>query len=634
MSAKRTGLIGLLIVMSGFSGVCHGKPLAAGQGKKGAWWMRQTAMSKDGTLDLANKPWWPKAVELKVGEQFVVDRKGAAAGRMLVRCERFDTRSRKKVVGIVWVIDDDNDGSINSGGDVDSDCYVVDYDCDGVVDRIVDYIDNDGDNDADEMDIRYFVKGQLRYSWFGDDLDDDSLMWSLGGYEYAGTSFFESDPYGDNMIYLNKLNPNTGKWAPFSECPFAFYDTDGDGYSETVVRISAASLAFDIVKFPDYANSFRRITGDWSPEMDKMGAVNVRYSFDIDGGSSKKTPLHYDFGFNLIGAAAYDYPGMYKYNAKRRPPQIVCVTPYKDLREIADNYNAEQTGFSWNENFDDTLNIGYEPKIKRQRNSDDWRWEGVFWTWERRFMHNTGNPTLRWNIRREWSSKEAKNRKLYYSGVDKRIHLYGAEEGWIKVGHFADLPAIGEIRMFDSDGNGYFDRWEYYSADTASVPVRVSTVRDEKAELLEWNPEAIGDFYTSKVLPEAMSENTGLMEAMSKVLPFEMSADLQKAVKIGPVNFQRYAQDVARELQYQNLRRHFMEKANLLLRTHKHDDLRKVKVDQMQSSANSSTAWLLIRLLADLDIAYGQGDYGSAIVVLEKIAVFGQTVSLKSPTSF
>ena len=119
----------------------------------------------------------------------------------------------------------------------DSDCYVADYGRDGVVDRMVDYLDNDGDGDPDEMDIRYFVDGELRYCWFGDDVDDDSAMWSLSGYEYGGPSFFESDPYGDSMIYMNKLDTEKGVWSPISECPFAFYDTDGDGYSETVVRV-------------------------------------------------------------------------------------------------------------------------------------------------------------------------------------------------------------------------------------------------------------------------------------------------------------------------------------------------------------------------------------------------------------
>ena len=90
---------------------------------------------------------------------------------------------------------------------------------------------------------------------------------------------------------------------------------------------------------------------------------------------------------------------------------------------------------------------------------DDYRWEGVFWIWERRFMENTGGPGQKWNVRREYSPRASDRRELYYSGIDRRIHLKHAEEGWMQSGHFAGLDELGEIRMFDTDGNGYFDRW-------------------------------------------------------------------------------------------------------------------------------------------------------------------------------
>ena len=71
---------------------------------------------------------------------------------------------------------------------------------------------------------------------------------------------------------------------------------------------------------------------------------------------------------------------------------------FKDLRALSDRYAAAETGFSWHEQHDDTIAIGAPP-----HEEDDFRWEGVFWIWERRFMENTGGPVQRWNIRREWS---------------------------------------------------------------------------------------------------------------------------------------------------------------------------------------------------------------------------------------
>ena len=197
------------------TGYCQPQSLKCGQGLHGPWWMQQTAMTEQGKIDLSSKPWWKQAKELQVGESFTIEASGPAKPySTLIQKEICATRSGKQVEAIVWIIDDDADGSMLTGGDGDSDCYVADYGVDGLVDRIVDYIDNDDDNDPDEMDIRYFTNGKLNYSWFGMDLDDDSKMWSLRGYEYGGPSFFEADPYGDSMICMNKLNPKDGVWSP------------------------------------------------------------------------------------------------------------------------------------------------------------------------------------------------------------------------------------------------------------------------------------------------------------------------------------------------------------------------------------------------------------------------------------
>ncbi len=188
-----------------------------------------------------------------------------------------------RTAGIVWIIDDDADGSALKGGDEDSDCYVVDYDADGSVDRLVDHIDNNGDNRRDELDLRYFDNGRLNWSWFGDDLDGATAIRKITGYERGDE--FQADPYGDGIFYMNKLNPLRGVWSPISEDPFAFYDTDGDGYSETVVRVSAVPRSYDVSRDPDYAN--QAYLRPWEAPMADIGIINVRYSFDIDRGSSK-----------------------------------------------------------------------------------------------------------------------------------------------------------------------------------------------------------------------------------------------------------------------------------------------------------------------------------------------------------
>jgi len=587
------------------------KPLTAGQGKDGPWWMRQTVLTKEGKLSLKDKPWWPRAAKLKVGEQFIVEAQGGLKDRMLVRREKFRNRSAR-VEAIVWIIDDDGDGSVAMGGDGDSDCYVVDYGCDGTPDRMLDWIDDDGDNDPDEMDVRYFVGGELRQVWASIDYDDDNLMWNLAGYEYAG-NFFNADAYGDAMIFMNKLNPERGEWWPVSECPFAFYDTDADGYSEVVVRVSAVPLGYSLGSDADYANDARRYRGPWTPDMRTMGNVNVRYSFDVDNLSGKEMPLHYEMGFNLVGAQPYQYPGMEHFNAKRRPPQVLRVAPFKDLRKICDAYPANETGFSWYEQEDDTTTIGHKWDSRKDR-----RWEGVFWIWERRFMGNTGGPCQRWNMRREWCGKKADTRELYYSGVDRRIHLFGASEGWLQIGHFAGQKALGEIRMFDTDGNGFFDRWEVYWGDSP-VPIRVSHVRDEKAKRIPFDYAGLVKFHNEVMAPQAIAANKKLMTAMAKLRKFDVPVGLKAAMETGSPNEQRYVQDVVREMQYQDLRQDFAAKADAVIAKAKQDDLRRLDPAKIPETWNTGSAWQLILALKDLDVAYGQGDFDAACAALGKI---------------
>ena len=411
---------------------------------------------------------------------------------------------------------------------------------------------------------------------------------------------------------MNKFNPEVGRWGPISECPFAFYDTDGDGHSEEVVRFSAVPLEYDVAKYPDYANTAYALP--WKDELERMGVVNIRYGFDIDNLSSAKTPLHYDFGFNLVGNVPYRFFGMNHYNPLRRPPQTTVVAPYDRVRHISNTYPARETGFSWHENHDDTISIGYGPS-----KDDDFRWEGVFWIWERRFMENTGGPCQKWNVRREWSSKPADRRELYYSGVDGRIHLFGAEEGWIQMGHFGGLGEIGETRMYDTDGNGYFDRWEVWLKGEPG-PWRVSTVRDEKARRVPFDITWLRRFYTKEVLPQAMAENRKLMSAMNRVRPFACPPELQAATTEGPDNYRRYAMDIAAELAYRDLRRSLNEAANRVLSEVRKDDLHGMAPAQRAGSATSQTAWEMTRLLERLDVAWGQGDVDGALAALGELS--------------
>ena len=577
--------------------------------KTSPWWETETAMGNGGLLKLDKKPWWNRAQALAVGEHFVVKSAQPGGEAMLIRREAWKS-GRKMLEAIVWVIDDDGDfRPSDKDGDKDSDCYVVDYDGDGKVDRIVDYIDNDGDGISDEMDIRYFVNGRLRRAWFGMDLDNDGFMWNVKQYEYR-SNFFRCDPYGSNMVYFNGYDAELDRWFPASECPFAFHDTDGDGQSEAVVRVSAVPLSYKPEKKTvDCANDVNYSSAPRTEATREMGALNIRYSIDIDNLSCEKRPLHYDLGFNLIGRVPYKFKGMNHKNPLRRAPKTTVVIPHNASRKMAENYPAEQTGFSWREFWDDSRTLGYGPLAVEDR-----RWEGLFWTWSRRVMHNTGGPTQTWNMRREFCGTPSIRRELYYSHVDRRIHLKGASEGWIRVGHFGDSKPLGEVRFFDTDADGYFDRWEVYREGQAA-PVRVSSVRNPRAKDMPADWDKLSAFYTKELLPEAICANKAIMAAMRAVDPrFIVPDNLQKALNSATDDTERrYIQDIIRECQYQHLREGLLEASGNMMKNQSRKDRK------LYPSTASYHGWKTSVLLSQLDAAYGEGRFEDAVEILKTI---------------
>jgi hypothetical protein len=601
-------------------------PLRAGQEALGTWWMRQTMLTPDGQFaSLKTRRWWKRALALKPGESMILDVGGEAKDRMLVKRETV-TLHGQSVDTIIWVIDDDGDGSALSGGDRDSDCYVIDYGADGTVDRMVDYIDNNGDGLADEMDVRFFVDGVLSYSWFGVDVDRDGVLWNIPAFDEGLEGCRTCDPNGDNLFYVNKFDPERGTWTPLGECPLAYYDTDGDGSSEVAVRISAVPASWDPAKDPDFAS------GGYARSWDRAFAdaiiTNIRSSYDVDGESGKEAPFHYEMSFNLVGRMPYKFPDMARTNPQRRPPQETVVIPWKDARELAETYPARETGFSWIENGDEAT----APASSENTMNDPSR-KGLAWAWERRLMENSGGPSRKWNVRREWSSKPSAKRELYYSDVDKRIHLFGAAEGWVQVGNFAGLGAVGEIRMFDTDGNGYFDRWEFYLSNSAR-PVRVTQVADEKARPIDSAPGALADLYSHEILPRAEAENGKILAAMNAVHPFEAPAELRAALTQGSKGYRRYAQDVLRELTYVGFRDYYSTLANQTLLKDSREaregefwgDLgirAKIRKAEAETGLDSSAAWKLTRFLEELDIAYGRAEYDRACGLIFEIGRLG-----------
>jgi hypothetical protein len=304
----------------------------------------------------------------------------------------------------------------------------------------------------------------------------------------------------------------------------------------------------------------------------------------------------------------YQFDGMYQENPLRRPPRTIVCIPHKALLELAEVYPANQTGFSWHEYEDDTVTIGPEP-----RRDEDRRIDGVFWTWSRRFMHDTGGPIQNWNIRREFHPAPSTRRELYYSGVDRRIHLRGATEGWIRVGYLGGSGRpLGEIRYFDTDGDGYFDRWETHRAGLPG-PVRVSSVGDARIRELPHDWDQLRALYVGELLPEALQANRELIAAMRTLQQdLEPEEYLSRALNEAEFDGQKlYVLGIIRESMYLALRETLATRSKQLLadsasnRSHVNPD-----------HAASVRAWDYARTLSLLDAAYGEGRYRDVARVL------------------
>jgi hypothetical protein len=554
------------------------------------WYMRETAMTDDGRLTFLQKPWWPRAQALAEGQSFTLDLNGDG---------KPDTTIRRANSHIIEEIQD--------GAGV-SRAYVVSFKGTGLVDRLLAFIDNDGDGKADEMELRHYRDGYLRYAWFGENYDGDGIqIFDLKDWSYAGNNG-KNKFRGNVQIYLNKYDAATKTWVPLSECPFSFWDYDKDGHGDIVLRVSAAPLAILTGPDSDYANNYNYM---WSPEttpLAKIGNLNVRFSFNIDP-SPRRDPLdqpHYTFGFTMVGAEPYRYPGMTYTNPRRRPPQTVTRIDWRHGVDVAMNYPARETGFTWDE----------AHAVRR--------WEGQFWIFERVYLSNTGGPTQRWNMRREYSPEPSSRREIYYSAADRRYHLAGATEGWLEAGHVVNDQRDLEFRWFDTDGDGRLDTIQVFHSGNP-VPVRVDHF-DPRARALALDRKALIEEYNQRVLPAAIAADEKMLAALRKQENDPLAASWEaEAVRSAIPERRRYCLDIARELLFLKVRDALWMRAAVnsypsspLDRT-KYKNTEPGTAEKGYSMGDSLRYWGQARAIEQFISQYSNGRFDEAIQALEKV---------------
>jgi len=569
------------------------------------WWQRETEMSREGHLTLLEKSWWPRAQALKEGEKFELDLNGDGKSDTII------TRMDGDIVEAI----DDTGHAANIWNQV-STTYVISYNGSGLVDRMVSYIDTQHTGKASEVELRYFRDGYLRYAWFANSFGGDAAkIFALKHWQYAGNDH-GSEFRGNAQIYLNKYDPATNLWQPLSECPFSFWDLDNDGRTDVTLRVSAAPLNSLHGPDTDYANNYDYMWAKEAIPAKKIGALNMRLSFNIDP-HPRADPLdqpHSNFSFTMVGNQPYQYPGMRDANPLRRAPQTTIHIPWSQRWGAAISDPATAIGFSWDEA------------------RTNFRWEGQFWVYEREYLSNTGSPTQRWNMRREYSAKPSPQRQIYFSPADQRLHLKGAQEGWMEAGHLVSDDKDLEFRWWSSKGDGYLDTVEVYRGNAVD-PSRVAHF-DPHPATEPLDPIALSKLYNGTILPRAIHDDQSVIGTLQRLVADGTAAKYEKAAdEATSQERKRYCLDIARELLYLHIR-------DLVTRAQAKDLYPAAAVDQKRfrdpapgtkssgyTLGDTLEFWNEARFLHDMDAAYAQGQFDVVVKMLSQITIDGKVNS-------
>ncbi len=561
------------------------RPLKPGEEGRGPWWMKVTALTPEGRLPgLKSRKWWKKTLELKPGETRVLEEGGEVRERMAIRMESHELEDGRKVEILAWIIDDDGNESLKSGGDYHDDCYLYDLNRDGQVDLMVDYVDENEDGQADFMEVRYFERGYLKRAWIGYDFESIGEIIRFRNPLELMAEIFTQNLNGKKLHFQNVYNQSLRSWRPSGVCPVASFDLNDDGLTDLLVRVNLVEEAAGPA----------------------IGSLEI--SLDVDRGNSQDLPFHYDLGLTLVGQHHFNLDEYRLFSPKRRPPQEVYTIPYEKITGLINDLEVSRAGFSWREYRDESL--------ERNMNWKEQEGQGIGWVGERRELPSTSRCLQKWNVRREIANLEGQL-ELYYNEVDHRIHLLGAEEGWLPIGYLAGMPRVGEIRYFDTNGNGYFDRREIFLTSSAR-PVLVLPLAEDSNRKLPFDLSHLSKFYLKDVLPVALARNESFLKAMKKIYSYGPPPDLQVALDRATPAEKSYLLEIYGLLYFINLRDHLLTVSSQALFQELSQDREGLPVGDLHPRVfrdprrvaeplGSDRAWQLARLMTELEQAYGLG---------------------------
>ena len=394
---------------------------------------------------------------------------------------------------VVKVVDEDGDMHESRACDLDSDLYIADWQGDGSIDRIIDYVDLDGDGDVDEQYLYQwseseglkrrmpkFYPGKAYLVAWAKDYGDDNRLWYHTNYEYGQRiTQWKTDFNGDEMfVYLFFYDYEENTLTPIWENAFSFYDLDGDTFSEEVVRFTGTGSKTD----------------------------DLRYSMDIDNDTEGEN--RHDYDFSLSGIGPVDFRSDDCRTVTIRGHVTEPIMQWERMRDVAKQGPWNKIHLTWDENDNNV-----DPLPGRMHNE---RWEGVL-NHGNDYMPQVGGPTCGpHNKRNEIDQDGSGKMQMYHSPIDRRLHLFGAEVGWIEADYNYDGTVDMVIWMDDTDGDGYFDLWKY-DCDGDGTYDRTVNIKEDRQPLLPFEYSRLQNEYRP-LLSSALTVNVRCIDALKKAL--------------------------------------------------------------------------------------------------------------------
>ncbi|NUM56272.1 MAG: DUF4861 family protein [Candidatus Hydrogenedentes bacterium] len=332
---------------------------------------------------------------------------------------------------LVRVIDEDGDLVEGQEPDQDNDLYLADWKGDGTVDAVIDFSDQDGDQDVGELAF-YRPGGDLAGGdnnvmtvWLSRDIGDDNQLWYDVGYAYDQAACQWRCHFGGNeMHYAMVLAPDATEWKPVFENPFVFVTYDGDVTSEEALRY----------------------------EVDTGRILTLRQSMDADNDAT--TDEQHDYDVSIAARAPKDglaIPDGSTETLQLRGIPTAPVITFAAAQSLHTQLVWDAMLLTWDENDDNVEGVEYADRHER--------WEGVVAPAVDGFDPIPGVHCGALNKRFELATQIGKPTAVYFHPADHRIHLLGAKRAWMDVDANYDRTPDMKYIMSDTDGDGAIDTW-------------------------------------------------------------------------------------------------------------------------------------------------------------------------------